>query len=148
MKTEKDTLPFISASALGKAAKKPAKLKFKPPKLMAGVVPDGVTPAIAMDDAMSAYAYSNNLFSVNFQTFPGYAYLAALTTRAEFRQISTTIANEMTRGGITITSTKDGDIEYNIKIKQLEKAMDTEESCQSSFNEADEAVRLANKDMK
>ena len=124
MKTEKDPLPFISALAISKAAKKPARLKFKAPKLMDGVVPEGRQAAVTMDDAMGAYTYSNNLFSVNFQTFPGYPYLAALTTRAEFRQISTTIANEMTRGWITITSTKDGDVDYNNKIKDLEKAMD------------------------
>ena len=135
MKKEKSPLPFISGLALGKAGRKPPRQKFKPPKLMEGVVPEGIIPAIAMDDAMGAYTYSNQLFSVNFQTFPGYPYLAALTTRAEFRQISTTIANEMTRGWITITSTKDGDTEYNVKIKELEKAM-SDFDIQSTLNQA------------
>jgi len=126
---------FISALALDKASKRPAKQKFKAPKLMAGVVPEGRQAAVTMDDAMGAYTYSNNLFSTNFQTFPGYPYLAALTTRAEFRQISTTIANEMTRGWITITSTKDGDVEYNNKIKELEKAM-TDFDIQPTLNKA------------
>lgn len=127
-------LGHISSMALSKAAKSPAKPKFKPPKLYHGVVPEGRTAAVAMDDATSMYIYSNMSMS-GFAPFPGYPYLAGLTTRAEFRQISTTIANEMTRGWISITSTRDDDTDYNVKIKELEKAM-CDHDIQSIFNEA------------
>ena len=45
MKKEKSPLPFISGLALGKAGRKPPRQKFKPPKLMEGVVPEGIIPA-------------------------------------------------------------------------------------------------------
>lgn len=113
----------ISSRALYRANKKVSKMKkFAPPELFPGVVPDGVTPAVAMDDI--SYQYANHYFDTNFQTFPGYPYLASLTTRAEFRQISTTIANEMTRGWITLESRADEDIEANKRISDLEDAIE------------------------
>ena len=112
----------ISSRAIYRANKKPAPKKFAPPKLFPGVVPEGRKAAIAMDDI--SFNYANHYFDTNFQTFPGYPYLASLTTRAEFRQISTTIANELTRGWISIESRADDDVEANKRISELNDAIE------------------------
>lgn len=112
----------ISSRALYRANKKSAKKMFRPPELFPGVVPDGVTPAVAMDDI--AFNYANHYFDTNFQSFPGYPYLASLTTRAEFRQISTTIANELTRGWISLESRADDDVQANKRISELNDAIE------------------------
>jgi phage-related protein (TIGR01555 family) len=53
--------------------------------------------------------------------FPGYAYLAELTQRAEYRRGSEIIAREMTRKWIKLTSTGDGD--KTEKLATLDAAM-------------------------
>lgn len=79
--------------------------KVLPPKLMPGVVPTtmptddpGLTgPYVALDSEFNApaYAYANQ---ANCGLgFPGYAYLAELSQRSEYRAPSETIATEMTR---------------------------------------------------
>jgi phage-related protein (TIGR01555 family) len=57
--------------------------------------------------------------------FPGFPYLAALTTRAEYRQMATAISTEMTREWIQLTSSEtDGD-ETKKKITELTTAIQT-----------------------
>ena len=53
--------------------------------------------------------------------FPGYPYLAELAQRPEYRNISETVAEEMTRKWIKLTST--GKDDKTEKIKKLEAAM-------------------------
>jgi hypothetical protein len=53
--------------------------------------------------------------------FPGYAYLAELQQRSEYRNIVATVAEEMTRKWINLVSTGDDDKEPT--IKKLEAAM-------------------------
>lgn len=97
--------------------------RVEPPKLIAGVVPEGLKPAIAQDAAFSVYDYaSGGMFVGDFTPFPGYPYLAQLVTRAEFRQVSSTIANELTREWIKITSKSD-DESHNEKIAQIENKL-------------------------
>lgn len=98
--------------------------RVEPPKLFAGVVPDDSTAAIAQDSAFSIYDYANgNLFTGDFTPFAGYPYLAQLSTRAEFRQVTSTIANEMTREWIKITSKSDIETQ-NDRIAQIEEKLE------------------------
>jgi len=56
--------------------------------------------------------------------FPGYPYLSELSQRPEYRNITETIAEEMTRKWIKLLSTGEKDLEKTTKvIKQIEDAM-------------------------
>lgn len=117
--------------------------EFKAPALMPGVVPTTLPtddPAnlgafVALDSEFVAptYAYANQ-FHCGLG-FPGYAYLAELSQRSEYRAPSETIASEMTREfcklvakGKGTKGTKDmdgdGDKDKNDKIEQLIEAME------------------------
>ena len=98
--------------------------QFKAPSLHPNVVPVGHVAAVAMDYASSVYDYANgsDMFVGDFTGFPGYPYLSQLTTRAEFRQVSTTTANEMTREWITIQSKSDEESQ-NDKINAIENKL-------------------------
>ena len=88
--------------------------KVGAPQLPPGVVPanfaydarndpGGLGPYIALDSEYNApsYAYAN---SVNCGlSFPGYAYLAELSQRSEYRAPSETTADEMTRKWLILT---------------------------------------------
>lgn len=116
---------------------------FEAPKLMPGVIPStlptddaaGLGPFVALDSEFVAptYAYANQ-FHCGLG-FPGYAYLAELSQRSEYRAPSETIASEMTREFCKIISkgkgtagTKDmdgdGDKDNGDKIQQLVEAME------------------------
>lgn len=110
----------ISKIAMYQANKQEMPERIKPLHLFAGVVPEGETAAIASDAAVSVYDYAaGSMFAGDFTPFPGYPYLSQLVSRAEFRQVSSTIANEMTREWITITSKSDEETQ-NEKISQIQ----------------------------
>lgn len=89
----------------------------KPPKLAAGVVPEGVTaPVLAMD--ANPYAFAAEAFPGG--GFPGFAYLSQLATRAEFRAFASTLSTELTREWIEFTSKQDDDTDTAEKIKMIE----------------------------
>lgn len=118
--------------------------EFKAPSLMPGVVPSALPtddPAhlgsyVALDSEFVAptYAYANNAHCG--LGFPGYAYLAELSQRSEYRAPSETIASEMTREFCKIISKGkatagnkdtdgDGDKDSDDKIEQLVEALET-----------------------
>jgi phage-related protein (TIGR01555 family) len=115
--------------------------KVEAPKLPAGVVPDGFAydasndpgglgPFVALDSALVApvYAYANEFHSG--LGFPGYAYLAELSQRSEYREPAATLAAEMTREFITITtkahSTKAGKPENKLDKPENEQNLATD----------------------
>lgn len=92
---------------------------FAPARPAPGVVP----PGMAMDDAATQSALtwaSGGAFGEGIG-FLGYAYLAELTQRAEYRRIAETLSKEMTRKWIKIKST--GDEDKSERVKQIEAAM-------------------------
>lgn len=100
------------------------KLTWTVPKPPPGVVPKDAK--LAMDAAMDGYGewvMGYNMFAEG-QAFLGYPYLSELAQRPEYRVISSTWAEEMTRKWIRITSTGDDEIKTKAdKIKKLEDAM-------------------------
>lgn len=114
--------------AKSKAAEKPASkapvFAIKPPDLMPGVVPAGRTSAIAMDYAPGVYDFASQCFGADFQGFPGYPYLANLATRAEYRAFASTMASELFREGIKLSSKTDANrSQDNPRIAELEEAI-------------------------
>lgn len=112
---------MLSAMRGQAAASKQPMPVFTMPQHPAGVVPDN--KGLAMDDAISGVQSWANGFALNGYfteglTFLGYAYLAELAQRPEYRVISETIASEMTRKWIRFTSNDDED--KSAKIKELE----------------------------
>lgn len=97
---------------------------IKPPDLMAGVVPKDRTPAVAMDYAPGVYDFASQCFGADFTGFPGYPYLANLATRAEYRAFASTMASELFREGIKLSSKTDADRDQdNPRIAELEDAI-------------------------
>jgi phage-related protein (TIGR01555 family) len=90
---------------------------IKPPEILNGVVPDGVTaPVLAMDSP--AYEMAGTLYQMG--GFVGFSYLAQLATRPEYRAFSSAISTEITRKWITLTSTQTDDDTHSEKIKAIE----------------------------
>lgn len=108
------------AANKAKAAATPAKsydFPVKPPKLMPGVVPEGITaPVLAMD--ANPYAFAAETFPGG--GFPGFAYLSQLATRPEYRAFASTLSTELTREWIEFTSKQDDDTDTAEKIKAIE----------------------------
>lgn len=101
---------------------KPYKFPIKPPELFPGVVPKGTkAPALAQDDG--AYTYAQALIggcdSAFYTGFPGYPYLAQLTTRAEFRAFASALSTELTREWITLTSSETASDQTKAKITEI-----------------------------
>ena len=89
----------------------------KPPVLAPGVVPAGISaPVMAMDS--NRYSFASGQFPGG--GFPGFPYLAQLTTRAEYRQIASCLATELTREWIEFTSKQNDDTDTSEKIKAIE----------------------------
>jgi uncharacterized protein len=82
------------------------KFDYKPVPPPPGVVPSN--KKLAMDEATPAWAVENSLFEEGL-AFLGYPYLAQLSQRPEYRVITETWAQEMTRKWIRLVSTGDGD---------------------------------------
>lgn len=108
------------AAAKASMAEQPKKsylFPVKPPELAPGVVPKGVkAPVLAMDNAN--YQFAASQFPGG--GFPGFAYLANLATRPEYRQFAAALSTELTREWITLTSREDDDDSNADKIKQIE----------------------------
>lgn len=108
------------AANKAKAAATPAKsydFPVKPPKLMPGVVPEGVAaPVLAMD--ANPYAFAADVYPGG--GFPGFAYLSQLATRPEYRAFASTLSTELTREWIEFTSKQDDDTDTAEKIKAIE----------------------------
>lgn len=114
--------------ALFKAQQKPVAHRYP---LQAPVHAKGVTPAnlkapvaLAMDSFSANFPAFNMFFNAEVAGFPGYPYLAMLATCAEYRAMASTLATELTREWITITSTDTADDATKNKITELTKALD------------------------
>ena len=89
------------------------------PKLISGIVPDGVVaPVMAID--YSRYEISNETYGLS-GGFPGFAYLSKLSTRAEYRAFASAISTELTRKWITVTSKQDDGNSGNEEILKIEE---------------------------
>lgn len=101
----------------GASAAKSYAFPVKPPALIPGVVPAGVAAPVMSMDA-NPYAFASQQFPGG--GFPGFAYLSQLATRAEFRQMASGMATEMTREWLEFTSKQDDDTDTAEKIKAIE----------------------------
>jgi len=117
------------------------------PVLPPGVIPRGVRAAVAMDSDIpgiaDSYAYllSNSMGNSGFVGFPGYQYLAMLSTRAEYRAIAAALSTELTREWIELNSTEaadDNDVKDKItKILAEFSRLHVQQTCQTMlFNDA------------
>jgi len=107
----------VSKEAVIKASTETTEVSFKPPVLMAGVVPKGkVAPVMAKDNACYNPIYMGQM--TGFTPFPGFQYLSQLATRAEFRAMSGSIAHEITRKWIELSGEGD-DPATSDKILQI-----------------------------
>ena len=107
----------VKTLAADSSTTKPYTWPIKPPKLMPGVAPAGVTPPVmAMD--LNPYAFAAEAFPGG--GFPGFAYLSQLATRAEYRAFASTLSTEMTREWIEFTSKQDDDTDTADKIKLID----------------------------
>lgn len=114
--------------ALMKARQAPAKHRYalQAPELATGVMPPKLKApvAIAMDSFQANFPAFNMYFNAEVAGFPGYPYLAMLATRAEYRAMASTLATELTREWITITSTETAGDATKQKCTELMKALD------------------------
>lgn len=123
----------VSQTALARARQKPrpagagqgASL-FAPALPAPGVLPKGIK-SIAMDETPfgDAIAWAQTAYAgaiAEGVAFLGYPYLAELAQRPEYRRISETIASEMTRKWITLSSA--GDEDKTDRIGALTEALD------------------------
>ena len=95
----------------------PYAFPVKPPELMPGVAPAGVAAPVMSMDA-NPYTFAAQQFPGG--GFPGFAYLSQLATRAEFRQMASALATELTREWLEFTSKQDDDTDSAEKIKLIE----------------------------
>lgn len=100
------------------------KYPIKEPEIYPGVVPTGVTPAVAMDanaftQARAAY------FNGSHVGFPGFPRLAMLDTIAEYRAMSSSLATELTREWIVLNSTDTAGDETKRRITELTQDLKT-----------------------
>ena len=100
-----------------------------------GVLPKGAS-TLAMDSGIQgAFEYAANSFLSEGLGFPGFAYLAELTQRAEYRRPSEIIAKEMTREWMTLRTS--GDDDKADKIAAIEAEL-TRLDAQAIFRKAAE----------
>jgi hypothetical protein len=121
-----DGLRKALAKAKETAGRKSYCYPVKAPDLMPGVVKAGAKSGIALDSNFNAacslpgaagYAYGDSA------GFPGYPYLAALATRAEYRAFASTLATERTREWIVLNSTDTAGESTKTKITELTQAI-------------------------
>src|ERR1700722_68833 len=108
----------------GKPAAERYRYPIKPPDLMARVVPQGKKALVAMDSGIygDSYNYARNVMEFGgsgWVGFPGYPYLAGLSTRAEFRMFAQAAATQLTREWIVLNSTETAGKETREKCKEL-----------------------------
>ena len=89
------------------------------PELPRGVVPEGVTAPIAMDETLAQYASGY----YQGQGFQGYPYLASLSTRSEFRAMAQALSTELTREWIRFNTSDDEGDDVQDRIAELEKEL-------------------------
>lgn len=129
--TEKPRTAAVIRRATDKARERQPKgeaprFPIVPPTILPGVVPAGKQSAVAMDYNPGVYAYAAQCYGATFDGFPGYPYLANLSTRAEYRAFASTMSTELTRKWIEIKS-KGDDSEKQAdahKISQLREELD------------------------
>lgn len=112
---------------------------FAPARPPPGVVPKGAT--MAMDDAPPAMGWATNALGngyggFGYDGFIGYAELAFLAQRPEYRRISETVATEATRKWIRYRSVSEKKATTE-KIKQLQDA-ETRFNLQQAFRKMSE----------
>lgn len=95
------------------------------PTLLQGIVPKNTRPAVAMDSALPVYDYARITYGSDFAGFPGYPYLAALATRAEYRAMAGALATELTREWITLNSSETAGEETKKKVTELTQKLKT-----------------------
>lgn len=100
----------------------PIRLPDLPPR----VVPAGAKSGIAMDENFASCATSYApLYSQGLVNgFPGYPYLAALATRAEYRAMAEGLAKQLTREWITINSSETAGDSTKQKVTELTKKVE------------------------
>lgn len=103
------------------AKKKPACNPYDLPIPPPGVIPHDA-PTMAMDSSITQVGnWAGNMGYGDGMYFLGFAYLAELAQRPEYRRISEVVAKEMTRKWIKIQAA--GDESKSDKIKQITAAM-------------------------
>lgn len=102
----------------GATPRKSYDFPVKPPEIPAGVVPAGVTAPVMATDS-NPYAFAAQTFPGG--GFPGFPYLSQLATRAEYRQMASGMATEITREWLEFTSKQDDDTNTAEKIKAIEE---------------------------
>lgn len=96
--------------------------RIQPPTLARGVLPSRATDVLAMDGpAQAAYEYASmmNGYGGDWVGFPGYPYLAALSTRAEYRMFAQSISTSLTREWIVLNSTETAGKKTKSKVVEL-----------------------------
>lgn len=119
----------IRLSATLKAKTKPRSkydYELKLPDIMPGVVPSGSKSGIAMDSNFAGgyQSYAPYGISGSIAGFPGYSYLAMLSTRAEYRAFAESLSKELTREWIAINSTETAGESTKTKVTELTKAVE------------------------
>lgn len=108
---------FKAKNSLGEGISSYA-FPVQPPKLLEGVVPKGVVaPVLAMD--INQYDWAQQIYGTG--GFPGFSYLAQLTTRSEYRAFASALSSELTRKFIRFTSSQDDGDDSSDKIKKIEQ---------------------------
>jgi len=119
--------PIATSARVAAFATRQAVTPYVIPPPFPGVLPKNA-PTMAQDDFIgSAYSFASRSYGANLISeglaWPGYAYLAELSQRAEYRRISETLAREMTRKWIKLQTTGEDD-DKSDKIQKLEAAFD------------------------
>lgn len=113
---------MIMSSALYKANETTERrFPIQPPVLPLGVIPkDKKVQVIGMDSGgATVYDYARAYIGNAIEGFPGYPYLAALATRAEYRAFASTLSKEMTREWITVASSDTAGDETKKKVTEI-----------------------------
>jgi uncharacterized protein len=122
----KQVKPIATHARVAAFSRHAAPTPYTIPPPYPGVLPKGAA-SMAQDNAIGAAynfapsSYGTGLLSEGL-VWPGYAILAELSQRAEYRRISETLAREMTRKWIKLQAT--GDDDKSDKIQKLEAAFD------------------------
>lgn len=129
--TKRTRKQLAAALMKARAGAKPPKsyvYEIKAPELPAGVVPkETLAPALAMDSAEygNAYSYARGMqgYGIDWSGFPGYPYLAMLSTRAEYRMFAQAMSTALTREWIVLNSTDTAGDSTRQRITELTQAI-------------------------